>query len=81
VPVTVKRQAGAGTAKVRTLVVEVSFDDGATWQRVPVRSTSDGGVAQVSHPRGAGFVSLRANMGDTDGNTTELTVIHAYRIG
>jgi hypothetical protein len=80
VPVKVERQAGAGTATVRTLTVEVSYDNGATWRPVPLESTSDGGVARLSHPNAAGFVALRAAMTDTDGNTTEVTIIHAYRI-
>jgi len=79
--VKVERQAGAGTVQVRTLTVQVSYDDGATWQPVPLESTPDGGVARLSHPKRAGFVSLRATMADTDGNTSEVRIIHAYRIG
>jgi hypothetical protein len=81
VPISVKRQYGAGTTKVRTLTVEVSYNNGGTWTAVPVQSTSDGGSVQLSYPAAPGYVSLRASMTDTDGNTAELTVIQAYRIG
>jgi hypothetical protein len=79
VPVMVQRQPGSGTARVRSLSVWASFDDGATWRPVPVESTSDGGVATLRHPPAAGFVSLRATMTDTQGNTAEVTIIRAYR--
>ncbi|HEU4426777.1 MAG TPA: S8 family serine peptidase, partial [Pilimelia sp.] len=80
VPIRVERQVGAGPARVRRLTVEVSYDGGATWHRAPVTRTSTGGVATLHHPAAPGFVSLRATMADHDGNTTELTVGHAYRI-
>jgi subtilisin family serine protease len=80
VPIAVSRQAGAGPATVRTLAVEASYDDGATWRSAPVTVSASGGVASLTHPAGAGFVSLRATLTDADANTAELTVIHAYRI-
>ncbi len=79
VPVTVQRQTGAAPAKIRTLTVDVSYDDGATWNAAPLTSTSNGGVVRLTHPTGTGYVSLRANLTDTGGSTAELTVIHAYR--
>jgi hypothetical protein len=79
VPVVVRRQDGAGTARVRSLSVAVSYDDGATWRPAAVESTSDGGTATLRHPSRAGFVSLRARMTDTQGNVTEVTIIRAYR--
>jgi hypothetical protein len=55
----------------------VSFDDGASWRRVPVVA----GTAIVAHPAGAGFAALRASATDTAGNTVEQTIIRAYRFG
>jgi subtilisin family serine protease len=81
VPVVVKRQDGTGTTTIRTLTVEVSYDEGATWQPAPLESTSDGGVARLTHPDRTGFVSLRANLTDTDGNTAFVLLLRAYRIG
>jgi hypothetical protein len=65
---------------VKTLSVEVSFDDGVTWRGVPVVRFGQHAFAAVTHPAQAGFVSLRARSADTDGNSVEQTVIRAYRI-
>ncbi|MET9628748.1 S8 family serine peptidase [Lentzea sp. NPDC006480] len=65
------------TPKVKRVTVEVSFDDGATWRQVPVA----GDKAIVTHPGGAKFASLRARTADAAGNTGEVTIIRAYKIG
>ncbi|MET8307734.1 S8 family serine peptidase [Micromonospora sp. NPDC005173] len=78
VPLPVRVDGTATTARVRELSVEVSFDDGATWQRVPVAD----GFATVRHPDSAGgFVSLRASAEDVHGNAVKETIIRAYRLG
>lgn len=77
VPVQVVPQPGSAAAAVTDLTVEVSYDDGQTWQEVPVRG---GRLVVLHHPDGDGFVSLRASATDADGNTVEQTVIRAYRI-
>jgi len=56
----VRRQPGAPGAGVRSLTVDVSYDDGKTWQKAPLRRDGGGWVASVRHPAAAGFVSLRA---------------------
>ncbi|MGM1062857.1 S8 family serine peptidase, partial [Saccharothrix sp. Mg75] len=76
VPLTVEQQEGADNAEVDRVRVDVSFDDGKTWRRVPVA----GGAALVRHPDAAGYASLRASGSDRDGNTFEHTVIRAYGI-
>jgi subtilisin family serine protease len=73
IPVTVDRQGDAGSAK--DLAVQASFDDGATWQ--PLRVVGD--RVQVIHPKGHGYVSLKATAADGNGNRVEETVIRAYR--
>ena len=80
IPVTVGRQPGAPAAAVKRITVEISYDDGRTWRRVPLRPTRDGWSATVTHPAGAGFASLRASATDTAGGTVTQTVIHAYRL-
>ncbi|WP_328343154.1 S8 family serine peptidase [Micromonospora sp. NBC_00421] len=81
VPVQVRRQAGAGTAKVAKLSVDVSYDGGKTWRRATVvKVPGQGTVALVNHPAGAGYVSLRATARDTDGNTASTRIIQAYRL-
>jgi subtilisin family serine protease len=79
IPVTLRSQPGSPAGSLRTLAVQVSYDDGGTWAAVPVMSGPT--RAQVTHPGTAGFVSLRATATDTAGNTVTQTVIRAYRIG
>ncbi|MEU7875594.1 hypothetical protein [Dactylosporangium sp. NPDC049140] len=76
IPVVLTPAAGAQVGKLREVTVDVSYDDGATWTRAPYAA----GVALVRHPAGGGFVSLRASLRDSDGNTASVTVLHAYRI-
>ncbi|TDV52488.1 S8 family peptidase [Actinophytocola oryzae] len=78
-PVTVERNGGP-VGRVSTPVVEVSYDDGATWRPVRVTRDHDQWQATVDHPRGAAFVSLRASTGDQDGNSTKETIIRAYAL-
>ncbi len=68
VPVIVER-GNAGS-----LTVEVSYDDGARWQRVKVV----GGKARLDHPTSADSVSLRAGVTNRDGSTVTQTIIRAY---
>ncbi|WP_235921838.1 S8 family serine peptidase [Lentzea tibetensis] len=76
VPLRVQQSKGADNGRINRVTVEVSFDDGKTWQRVPVV----GGKALVHNPGKAGFASLRAKASDTLGNCSEVTVIRAYKI-
>jgi hypothetical protein len=78
-PVHVQRNPGAPAAPAKALTVEASFDDGATWRKLPVVSAGDQRLALVPNPAG-GYVSLRAKAVDSLGGTVEQTVIRAYRI-
>ncbi|MFJ6198398.1 S8 family serine peptidase [Micromonospora sp. NPDC092111] len=81
IPVQVRRQPGAGTAKVAKLSVDVSYDGGRTWRRATVvKVPGQGLVALVKHPAGTGYASLRATARDTDGNTASTRIIQAYRL-
>jgi subtilisin family serine protease len=75
IPVAVQRQPGAASSPVDTLTVDVSHDDGATWQ--PARVS--GGKVHVDNPAD-GTVSLRATAIDRAGNKVEQTVIRAYLV-
>ncbi|MGW2087469.1 S8 family serine peptidase [Streptomyces sp. NPDC001880] len=78
----VERQAGAAASRTKNLAVQVSFDDGATWQDAPV--TPDGTASHrvtITPPAGSGsFVSLKATARSTDGGTVEQTILRAYRL-
>jgi subtilisin family serine protease len=79
VPVTVQRQPGSGAGPARSLRVQASYDDGRTWRTVRLTRDGDRWLAHLRHPDRAGFVSLRAASTDAAGNTTEQTIIRAYR--
>ncbi|MEV0806423.1 S8 family serine peptidase [Micromonospora sp. NPDC050200] len=80
IPVTVYRQPGAPTGMVRDLTVDVSYDDGRTWQRAELKRSDAGGMLTVRHPATAGYVSLRARSTDSAGNTVDQAIIRAYRL-
>jgi len=71
-------QEGAANPPVRQVLVEYSFDDGATWQPAPVARHGD--RWKVNLPGGTGFASLRTTATDTSGNAVTETVIRAYRV-
>ncbi|WP_158849465.1 S8 family peptidase [Saccharothrix deserti] len=72
--VTAAHQPDAPVVRAKVRTVEVSFDDGRTWQRADLSgdrvTVPAGGVA-------GGFVSLRATAADMTGNAVTETVIRA----
>jgi len=60
--------------------VDVSYDDGTTWQQVRLTRDHDQWQAEVNHPKGAQFVSLRASVADTQGGSVKSTIIRAYAL-
>jgi hypothetical protein len=80
IPLEIQRQPGSMAGAARTVTVEVSYDDGATWRAAPVIRYRQHGVVLVRHPAGPGFVSLRTRSVDTAGNTVGQTITRAYRI-
>jgi len=80
-PVTVEHQPGANVGRVRSMRVEVSYDDGKSWHTTALHGWGNEWTATLTHPAGPGFVSLRVNAVDTKGNTVQETVIRAYAIG
>src|SRR5262249_34926432 len=79
IPVLVGSQPGAPAGRTGSLGVQVSFDDGAHWTRALVIRLGNGGLVLANCPKGPGFVSLKANAADDQGNTVEETIIRAYR--
>ncbi|MFC5055829.1 S8 family serine peptidase [Saccharothrix xinjiangensis] len=78
VPLVVDGQEGAERVHLRRFRVEVSFDDGERWTRVPVA----GSTALVRNDAGAGaHASLRVEATDGRGHVLRQTVIRAYRLG
>ncbi|MFD4631816.1 S8 family serine peptidase [Streptomyces sp. NPDC058284] len=73
VPVKVQGSA-AGPGNLKSLAVYVSYDDGRTWQKTPVR---DGRISVRNPAKGEG-IAFRATVTDKDGNKSTLSVHDAY---
>ncbi|MEU7876330.1 hypothetical protein [Dactylosporangium sp. NPDC049140] len=78
-PAYVERQS-SDTVNVTTFAVDVSYDDGRTWQPASVNRSGDHWTVSVRHPA-TGYASLRATATDTHGNSVRQTVLRAYQIG
>ncbi|HEX6355085.1 S8 family serine peptidase [Actinophytocola sp.] len=79
-PFHAQRNGAVRPGAVNTPTVEISYDDGTTWQRARVTGQHGKWQAQVDHPRNARFASVRWSVSDADGNTAKATIIHAYRL-
>lgn len=66
------------TAAIGKPSLEVPYDDGGTWQRTALSRCGDGWRTNLSAPRSAGFVTLRAGARDDAGNTVSQTVTRAF---
>ncbi|GAA4916285.1 hypothetical protein LX16_4067 [Stackebrandtia albiflava] len=78
--VTLNVERQGDQARTRSLGFEVSYDDGATWQRVPVVRLGETGLAAIWPPRGADNVSTRITATDDAGNSVTQTVVDSYRL-
>jgi subtilisin family serine protease len=81
----VSHQPGAETAAIEGANVSVSYDDGNTWQELQeVEHLGDDEFnASLNHenlPENSGFVSLKIEAWDADGNSIEQEIIRAYRV-
>jgi subtilisin family serine protease len=78
---TVATQPGVSANRIRSVTVEVSYDEGATWRKVPVKQRGD--HVDVAIPAGGhagGYASLRASATDSAGNRVTETVTRAYAL-
>ncbi|MGW2050275.1 S8 family serine peptidase [Streptomyces sp. NPDC001858] len=75
-PSHLKGAAGAGT--IRTVTLELSYDDGATWRKATLRQSGGDWKAQLKAPSRARFTSVRTTARDTQGNSVSQTVIRAF---
>jgi hypothetical protein len=77
--ITPRHLAGAvGAGAINGATLEISYDDGGTWQPLTLTRHSDTWEARVHFPKEAGFVSLRATASDDAGNAVEQEVIRAF---
>lgn len=77
----ITHQVGAHRSTIRSVGLEVSYDDGATWHRA--ETARDGGEWTVRIPPGTPaqkFASLRTTATDAAGNSVTETLIRAYQL-
>jgi hypothetical protein len=82
-PIWLDRVDGNDNPTQVNLSLDVSYDDGATWQRATVQQTPSGWTSRLAQPpagTGTGYVSLRASAADSAGSAVTQTIIHAYRL-
>jgi len=60
------------------MTFEVSYDDGATWKEIDIDLDGDTAEAELRHPRGAEFVSIRTTATDDAGTEVTNTVIRSF---
>jgi hypothetical protein len=75
--VTPSELPGGPKALVRTDKVELSYDDGKTWEKAKLNSSSKGTSTKLDAPKQAEFVSLRVHASDGQGNTITQTIVRA----
>jgi subtilisin family serine protease len=68
---------GASVAAVRTDTVELSYDDGKTWRKASLSSSSRGASTKVNAPALATFLTIRVKASDSRGNTVTQTIVRA----
>ncbi|MEV5897389.1 S8 family serine peptidase [Nonomuraea fuscirosea] len=68
----------AGAGDLRTVTLEISYDDGATWRKARLDRGRDGWRTRLDAPAAASFVTLRAAAGDIRGNTVTQTITRAF---
>ncbi|WP_351226026.1 S8 family serine peptidase [Streptomyces sp. NPDC002133] len=66
------------TAAIGKLSVEISYDDGATWQRADLDRAGDGWRTSLKAPKTAGFVTLRVTARDSADNSVSQTITRAF---
>ncbi|MEV0825935.1 S8 family peptidase [Nonomuraea rubra] len=79
--VTLRHQEGAQQSAIERVSLEVSYDDGASWKPARLRAARDDRAYETTLDRArSGFVSLRLNASDVNGNTLTQEVIRAYAL-
>ncbi|MGN9810213.1 S8 family serine peptidase [Micromonospora sp. BQ11] len=64
--------------EIGAVTVEVSYDDGATWQRTELTRDGGGWRTSLKAPKAAAFVTLRTTARDSADNTVSQTITRAF---
>ena len=71
--------AGApGNGKIKGATLEVSYDEGKTWELVDLNREKDSWKARIENRKNASSVSLRASAWDDAGNSINQDIIKAF---
>jgi hypothetical protein len=71
-------QPGAEQRECTSMTFEVSYDDGETWEEVEIDREGNRAEAELEHPEGAAFVSVRFSATDEAGNRVTHSTIRSY---
>ncbi|MBB5479181.1 S8 family serine peptidase [Micromonospora parathelypteridis] len=63
---------------IRTVTVDVSYDDGVSWHDAKLKHKGDGWRTRIDAPRKADFVTLRTTARDARGNSVEQRITRAF---
>ncbi|MFJ2478234.1 S8 family peptidase [Streptomyces sp. NPDC087659] len=64
---------------IRTVGLEMSYDDGVTWRRAPLKHTSSGGWrTTLDAPKTAAYATIRATARDSQGNAVTQSITRAF---
>ncbi|MPZ28978.1 MAG: S8 family serine peptidase [Micromonosporaceae bacterium] len=81
----VRHQVGADAPALGRATVAISYDDGDTWQQRPVVGLGDGHYRAFLDSKDpaetTGFLSIRIEVRDVDGNSIEQEITRAWRLG
>jgi hypothetical protein len=80
IPLTMSYRHGTSAPTLTALSVDISYDDGATWQRATVAQVGGRWLMTTKYTNRAGFVSLRAQATDSAGNIVRQTIIRAFEL-
>ncbi|MFG2455485.1 S8 family peptidase [Streptomyces sp. NPDC048523] len=69
---------GPAAKHLKSLVVKVSYDAGATWSAARVTTDHGKKTLAITHPAKARSVSFKTTLTDTGGSTYSATILRAY---
>ncbi|MDX3074066.1 S8 family serine peptidase [Streptomyces sp. MI02-7b] len=79
ITVTPSHLAGAPASDtIGTVGLDISYDDGATWQHAALTRTAAGWSTSLKAPSKAKFVTLRTSAADNQGNTVTQKISRAF---
>jgi hypothetical protein len=71
-------QGAPSSDTIKTVSLDISYDDGATWHHTTLTRTAQGWNTQLDAPAHAQFVTLRTSAADTEGNTVTQSITRAF---